>query len=143
MRLQLFACLRTHLAHFYTYVLFFFCNVKSAQQFLSLLIKFALFCTIFFSQNSLEPCHILTYDLDSVLTLSKYRVVLAGASLGFICSVVCDYSVLEPGKVAAERLCGISNICLVDRTARRYKQEYHSVRALKASRPLPPEYHPL
>lgn len=51
MRLQLFACLTTHLAHFYTF-LFFFSNVKSAQQFLSLLIKFAPFCTIFFNRTA-------------------------------------------------------------------------------------------
>lgn len=68
MRLQLFARLTTHLAHFYTTFLFFFSNVKSAQQFLSLLIKFAAFCTIFLTAQSL----VIFYPMTSILSsLSK------------------------------------------------------------------------
>lgn len=52
----------------------------------------------------------------SVLRLSKTTAVLAGVSLGFICSVVCDHSVLESGERNANIPSGILNTYSLQRS---------------------------
>lgn len=51
----------------------------------------------------------------SALRLSETVAVLAGASLGVICSAVGDRSVLESGERTAERPSGMSNLyCIAE-----------------------------
>lgn len=92
---------------------------RSAQKLSSRLIKFVLFYISVFKISLRLLWYVEPLTWTSALRLSETVGVLAGASLGVICSAVGDRSVLESGERTAERPSGTSNIYCICRGADR------------------------